>query len=177
MKSAIKIIAFAFLYFSMTQYAAAQLSNKPFQFKNAPSGIGMSNGGKQAIINETLFGIRPDNIIRDSSGNLLSVEKTKGGSALVTYGGTDTVIPSYRGSDFSGSNQAMRVGVFNAFFTQDFGRSSLYSSAIPSFMQSTVNTWTGRVAADNPMGEHIYMGPGTDTVDAWTGQVLVLTSY
>jgi hypothetical protein len=170
----LRIISFSLALFAVCQPASAQFNNKPFQFKNAPNGIGMSYGGKQAIINEKIFDYRPDNMLRDNGGNLLSVEKTKGGSALVRYNGTNDIIPAYRGSSFNHDNYAMKVGVFNAFFTQDTGGSSAARSA---FLYSAVDSWTGRVASEGTLAEHIYAGPGRDTVDAWTGQVLVLSGY
>lgn len=176
MKIGIKTLLLVTTMTLFSGQAMAQLNNKPFQFKNAPTGMGMSDAGKQAIINERLYDLTPRNIIRGLDGQLLSVEEGRGKSAFVRYDGTNTIIPSYKGSDFRNENDAMRVGVFNGFFTQDSGRSSSYSSAAyPSY--NSINTWTGRVAAAGTMMENMYPGPVLDVVDAWTGQVMVLSAY
>lgn len=171
---------YIFMLSALTFFPAdgmAQMNNKPFQFNNGTGGIGMSTAGKQVIINEKIFGQTPDNMIRSLDGNLLSVEKTKGGSVITRYQGTNDIIPAYKGIGFEGNNQAMRVGVFNSFFTQDTGNSSGYSSHSPLFSYATINTWTGRVANDGTFMEQAYSGWGNDAIDAWTGQVLTLSAY
>lgn len=177
MEVGIKAILLGSILSVLSQSAMAQMNNKPFQFKNSAHGIGMSQGGKQAIINESLFGSTPDNLLRSRNGELLSVEEGRGKSAIVRFDGTNTIIPGYRGSTFGSDNDAMRVGVFNAFFTTDSGRSSSYSSNAALTSYHAVSTWTRRVAADGTYMEHIYVGAGHDTVDAWTGQVLTLPVY
>lgn len=56
--------------------ASAQWNNQPYQFRNTPgSGAGMSIAYRQAILNEELFGRRPDNLVRGADGRLLEVFK------------------------------------------------------------------------------------------------------
>ena len=43
--------------------AEAQLNNQPFSFGSGGGGIGMSTAGRQAILNQQLFGSTPDNIL------------------------------------------------------------------------------------------------------------------
>lgn len=149
--------------------AHAQMSNKPFVFKNTPGGIGMSVGGKQAIFNEKFFGEQPHNLVRDSSGNLLDIQNGPGRNVFVSYPGTDLFIPNYRGSSFKGARSDMTAGVFNAFFSpSSSGRSSVPYPQIQS--GETISTWTTRVASGNTTVSY----SGDSVVDNWTSQVCLI---
>lgn len=149
--------------------ASAQLSNQPFSFKNANGGLGMSVGGREAILNEKIQGIRPDNLVRAPNGELLEVQKGRDGSAFVSYPGTGQAIPQYRGTSYREFNPEIAAGVFNAYslggFTGYVGNASV---SAPS--GATVSTWTSRVTSG---GMPISYTDG-NVVDGWTGQVLVM---
>jgi hypothetical protein len=92
----------------------AQISNKPFSF-GTPGGIGMSNAGRQAIINQKINGAQPEVLLRDAFGNLLGLDNGPGGIPIVT-GPDGQALPGYRGRGWKGSNPALDVRVFNAYF-------------------------------------------------------------
>lgn len=124
--------------------AHAQLDNRPFSFKNAPSGVGMSTGGRQAIINEKLFDATPDNLQRAPDGSLVDVTEGPGNSAITFRHGTTSVIPGFKGSSFRGDNDLMQVGVFNPYFAPDFNSTTLPGIAYSHlYTNSTINSWTG----------------------------------
>lgn len=166
MKFALTFLAcFFVLTFLASGGVLAQFNNKPFSF-NTPSGSpGMSAAGKQAILNNEISGIRPDNLLRATDGSLLSVRKGKGGVPIVSYEG-GSVIPSFRGSSFRGDNESWSAGVFNSFF--EAHESDLRA---PSYAQihtgAVISTWTGRIASDMPVS---YMP--ANSVDSWTGMVI-----
>lgn len=153
-----------FTFFATNNIAIAQQNNKPFSF-NTPNGSpGMSIGGKQAILNNEILGATPDNMVRDNSGVLLSVTKTKGGSAIVGYEG-GSLIPSFRGSSFKGDNDSWSAGVFNTFFVPY--SSDSYSSNATLHTGAIISTWTGRIASNMPVS---YLP--SNSVDSWTGMVM-----
>lgn len=54
--------------------ASAQWNNDPYQFRsNTGGGAGMSLAYRQAILNEELFGRRPENLVRGPDGRLLEI--------------------------------------------------------------------------------------------------------
>ncbi len=144
----------------------AQLNNKPFSFKGTPDGsVGISIGGRQAILNQKLSGITAENLVRTTGGELLDVRKGLGGIAIVNFP-NGAIIPSFYGTSYKGDNVNMSVGVFNSYFSPDAGKSSN-----PPFMMSTssatVNTWTSRVVS----GGYPTSYSPSSSVDAWTAQV------
>lgn len=144
----------------------AQLDNKPFSFKGTPDGgIGMSIGGRQAILNQKILGVTPENLVRAPNGVLLDVVKGPGQTAIVSQEGGGT-IPSYHGLSYKGQNENMSVGVFNAYFSPNQERSSTPSVV---FLNSSalVSTWTGRVVSG---GVPVSYSPNS-SVDTWTGMV------
>lgn len=146
--------------------AYAQLDNKPFSFKNAPGGgVGMSIGGRQAIINEKLFDATPDNLQRAPDGSLVDVTEGPGNSAITFRHGTDSTIPGFKGSSFRGDNDLMQVGVFNPYFAPNFNSTTLPGIAYSHlYTTSTINSWTGGVSPES----HAFMSRGGNTVDRWT---------
>lgn len=99
--------------FAMFHVAAAeaQQNNRAFSFNGSGGGSGMSFGARQAIVNQQVLGITPNQLVTGPGGVLLNVQRGPGGSAIVsTLGGT--VIPSFRGG-FRGSG-----GSINAWTSQ-----------------------------------------------------------
>ena len=144
----------------------AQLNNKPFSFKGTPDGgIGMSQGGREAIIDEKLLGITPDNLVRAPNGVLLDVIEGPGRSAIVSVQGGQA-LPTFRGTSWKGGNQALSVGTFNAFFSPVGTRSSSRSVVFLN-SSATVNTWTTRVVTNGYPASY----SAGSTVDAWTAML------
>lgn len=149
--------------------AAAQLQNSPYSFRNSPGGgVGMSIGGRQAILNDELLGRTPSVILRDPSGQVLSLQEGPDGTAIVSVPGGN-FIPGYRGQDFRQGNLAMSVGIFNAFFGPRRDRVG-GAYAVQADSADLVNTWTLRVMSDG--GGY----GGTGPVDMWTAMVFGLRS-
>ncbi len=99
--------------FAMFHVAAAeaQQNNRSFSFNGSGGGSGMSFGARQAIVNQQIFGITPNQLVTGPGGVLLNVQRGPGSSAIVsTLGGV--VIPSFRGG-FRGSG-----GSINTWTTQ-----------------------------------------------------------
>lgn len=142
---------------------AAQLNNQPFSF-NTPSGApGMSIGGMEAVLNDKILGIRPENMVRGTDGRLLTLMEGPGHTAIVSYPG-GSFIPSYKGTDFNTENNMMSVGAFNPYFVS--GETSALRSYISVSSGDTVNTWTARVISGGPVSYAPY-----SSVDTWTGMV------
>ena len=146
----------------------AQLNNQPFAFRGTPSGgLGMSIGGRQAILDNKIFGITPRNLVRGTSGILLDVTKGVGNTAIVNRQGGG-VIPSYRGSSYKGANSDMAFGVFNSFFSpRQASSSSAAASLAATDSGSVVSTWTARIVSG---GAPVSFSPYS-SVDNWTSLV------
>ncbi|WP_299399941.1 hypothetical protein [Pelagibius sp.] len=150
--------------------AQAQWNNRPFSF-NSGGGVGMSFAGRQAILQEEILGIRPDNLLRGSNGALVDVTEGPGSTAIV-QGQASPFLPGFapRGSSFRRS-AADGAGIFNPFFAPRSGGSST-----PSFLSSlktsaTIASWTNMVSAGSGRGAVvIYPGSGS-SIDAWTALV------
>ena len=156
---------FALMALALTILAAtaaqAQISNKAFSFDGA-NGLGMSDAGKQAIINQKLIGATPDVLLRDSSGQLLGVEKGPGGVPIVTAPGGE-ILPSYHGPSWKGANPELAAGVFNPYFVmRQRARASL---ALTS--SQTVDVWTDTVQMGGPSGYG-------SSVDQWVAMAYYL---
>lgn len=160
------VIAAAMVSAAMAGTAYAQLDNKPFSFKNSPGGgVGMSVGGRQAIINEKLFDSTPHNLQRGPDGSLVTVTEGPGKSAIIFRDGTTSVIPGFRGTSFRGQNALMQVGVFNPYFASDFNSTTLPGVAYSHFYTtSTINSWTSGVSPQ-ALAFSPYNG---NPVDRWT---------
>lgn len=146
--------------------AQAQMSNRPFSFKTpGANGVGMSQAGQQAILNEHMTGATPNVLLRNPSGGLLNVQRGPERIAIVTEPGGD-LLPGFR-RGFRRGSQGIRYGVFNSFFVPSARRNStqtLYLLEIESNVP--VDTWTTRVVSDGAVG----FGP-VSPVNAWTGYV------
>lgn len=151
--------------------AEAQWNNRPFSF-NSGGGVGMSFAGRQAILQQEILGLTPDNLRRGANGALVDVSEGPGSTAIVS-GQVAPFIPgaAARGSSFRRS-PADGAGIFNPFFAPKSGG----GSSTPSFLSSlrtsaTIAAWTNMVSAGSGRGAVvIYPGSGS-SIDAWTAQV------
>jgi hypothetical protein len=161
------LVLIAALSLSSALPAFSQINNKPYAFPNSSTGgVGMSQAGRQAILNQQIRNITPENLARGPSGELLDVIKGPHRSAFVTHTGTNAFIAGYRGTSYKGQNSDIGVGVFNSFFTPRSSKSSGINF-VQYHSGSLVNTWTARVVSG---GVPIIYRPG-NSVDNWTGAV------
>ena len=145
----------------------AQMSNQPYTFRNGSPSVGMSAGGKQAIINEKLYDATPRNLLHNSRGELLDVQEGPGQSAIIFRHGTNTTVPGYR-TTFRDGRFDMSAGVFNTYFIpSSSGSSPGYASIGQMHGGATASTWTARVITGGPVS---YLGLD-NPVEVWTGQV------
>ncbi|MCL4678678.1 MAG: hypothetical protein KJ017_08830 [Alphaproteobacteria bacterium] len=148
--------------------AQAQMNNKPFSFKGTPDGgVGMSMGGKQAILNQEIFGSTPKNMIRGADGQLLNLTMGEGRVAIVSNEGNSGFLPGFKGSSFRGDNPDMSYGVFNTFFSPRNNDGISSSTLAALHTGSVISTWTARVATGS---EGISFLPSS-SVDNWTAMV------
>jgi len=153
-----------------TTVVDAQVSNRPFQFNTSgSSGLGMSIGGKQAILNQELFGATPRNLLRNQSGELVGVESGPRRVPIVTAPGGQ-FIPGFRRT-FRDRSPGLRVGVFNASFVPEARLSSNAALLFDDFSGANVDIWTVRVLSRGAAG--FAFRPG-DPVTSWTGYVYAL---
>ncbi len=147
------------------QVAEAQMNNRPYSFKGSSGGgVGMSLGGRQAILNEEVFDATPDNLLRGPNGQLLDVIEGPGHSALPAFEGGGGFLPGYRGTSFRGGNSSMQAGVFNSFFastnSDDYSYTDYQTSAV-------MDSWISGISHGG------YYGSG-DSVSSWTSMVYTL---
>lgn len=137
--------------------AAAQMNNRPFSFGGGAS-LGISNAGKQAILQEKLTGSTPDNIRKGLSG-LITITRGPGNNAIAR-GADGATIPG-----FKGTSRAVLggVGIFNQYFRGNSGRSGPVSFA-SRHTSNAISGWTSMVS-----GNSRYRGG--NSVDAWTSQI------
>lgn len=136
--------------------AHAQFNNQPFSFSAPAPEVGMSNAGREAIIDRELFGVSPSNMIRGPRGQLLEVERGPEGLPIVRR--------SYGDRFTSGTGRRTSAGAqaeFNSFFVRFDGLS--YRSQIGTPSGATIGSWTGNVSG--------YVTRGGNTVDQWTSMV------
>lgn len=137
--------------------AAAQMNNRPYSFGGGSS-LGISNAGKQAILQEKLTGSTPDNIRRGTSG-LITITRGPGNNAIAR-GPDGATIPGFRGTSRAVSGG---VGIFNQFFLGRTSRSGTISFA-SRHTSNAISGWTSMVSG-NPRYR------GGNSVDAWTSQI------
>lgn len=154
----------AFAAIATVGSAEAQMSNRPYAFKNSPGGgVGMSTGGKQAIINEKLFNQTPDNLQRATGGVLVDVTEGPGHSAIVFQHGTTSSLPGFHGTSFRGGSDMMQVGAFNPYFISGYSNSDVASYNYAQYQTAAmINGWTMNVFP----GSGAYLG--NNPVDSWT---------
>tara|TARA_R110002124_G_scaffold233406_1_gene398670 strand:+ start:25302 stop:25823 length:522 start_codon:yes stop_codon:yes gene_type:complete len=147
--------------------AFAQINNKPYAFPNSSNGsVGMSQAGRQAILNQQIRNLTPENMARGPSGQLLDVIEGPHRSAFVSQTGTNAFIAGYKGTSYKGLNNDIGVGVFNSFFSPIASKSSGVNF-VQYHSGSLVNTWTARVVSgDAPISYR-----PDNSVDNWTGGV------
>lgn len=137
--------------------AMAQMNNRPYSFGGGPS-LGMSDAGKQAILQQKLDGSTPDNIRKSASG-LITITRGPGNNAIAR-GADGATIPG-----FKGTSRAVLggVGIFNQYFRGSSGRSGTLSFA-SRHTSNAISGWTSMVS-----GNSRYRGG--NSVDAWTSQI------
>ncbi|MFC4235842.1 hypothetical protein ACFOY8_11415 [Thalassospira xianhensis] len=162
-KSCAVIPAMTFVFVLMwAQQGHAQFNNKPYSFNTPTGSPGMSTAGRQAMLNDQLFDIRPRNMLRAENGDLLSIEKSKGGSAIVTDS-SGNILPGYRGIRVFDVN--VYAGAFNSYFTLN-GADGRVSYG--GYNNDTITGWINLVDQQNgPMIPYYTSSP----IDAWTMMV------
>ncbi len=156
------LVAIAFTILSSAP-SSAQMGTQPFSFGGG-SGLGISQAGKAAIINQKLLGLTPPVLLKDEFGRPLGIAKGVGGIPVVT-GPAGELLPGYRGRGWKESELAMGAGVFNEFFVTGPKSSAPYIAATSG---QTVDAWT----------EAVYGAPGGygNSVDQWTAMAYYLGS-
>lgn len=149
--------------------AAAQLDNRPYQFRGDGSG-GMSNAGRQTILRQKLYDETPSNLVRGPGDRLLQVDKGPGGTPVVSEQGGE-VIPGYRGRSAFRRDAGMEVGVFNAFFRSVPGNrdAGLFFSG-GAATRLSITGWT-LLVSDGTAG--VAPTNGYSSVESWTTQVFL----
>jgi hypothetical protein len=152
--------------------AEAQLNNQPFSFDTADGGVGMSLAAKQAIFNQQLFGVTPDNIMRGPDGGLLVItEDDRSNNAPVVTTQSGETIPGFRG-------RGLDLG--GLFFERSNYGSGDGGQLLLGFGSSsgiTVSTWTYRLVVATTGGGYPYFGGGYgyggsgQAINTWTAQV------
>lgn len=151
--------------------AQAQWNNKPFSF-NGSGGAGMSFAGRQAILQQEILGLTPDNLRRGANGALVDVTEGPGSTAIVS-GQVAPFLPGAagRGSSFRRS-PADGAGIFNPFFAPKSGGGSSTPSFLTSLRTSaTIAAWTNMVSAGSGRGAVVIYPSSGSSIDAWTAQV------
>jgi len=145
---------------SFSSPGQAQFNNKPYSFSTPTGAPGMSQAARQAIINDQLYNSRPENMLRDSSGALLSIEKSKGGTAIVRTADGE-ILPGFRGTSIS--TAGISVGVFNTYFMaadNDRRYAPLQSMAATY----TINGWINMLSRD---GRTVIPPVTASPIDGW----------
>jgi hypothetical protein len=89
----VSIVLIAAFSLSIALPASSQINNKPYAFPNSSNGgVGMSQAGRQAILNQQIRNLTPGNLARGPSGELLDVIEGPHRSAFVTQTGTNAFI-------------------------------------------------------------------------------------
>ena len=158
------LVAIAFIMLAPPP-SHAQISNQPFSFGNGSDGLGMSDAGRQAIINQKILGATPEVLLKDQLGRPLGVTKGPSGIAIVT-GPSGEQLPGYRGQGWKGSNSERSAGVFNAYFMR--GRQDGPPITVASTSGQAVDAWTNAVqygpaaygsSVDQWVAMAYYLGP------------------
>lgn len=137
--------------------AHAQLDNRPYQFRSAGS-VGMSEGYRQAIINEQLTGETPRFFVRDAQGSLVDVVRGPGRVPLIRDATTGQLTTGRHRGAAGFSMGGVRVG----------GPARAVSNEAGWFGLALAGDRRGRVAYSN--AAHVT----SDTIDSWT---TLVTTY
>jgi hypothetical protein len=142
--------------------SSAQMGTQPFSFGSGGSGLGISEAGRAAIINQKINGVVPPVLLKDEFGRPLGVVPGPGGVPIVTAPAGE-LLPGYRGRGWRESELAMGAGVFNEFFVAGPKSRAPYISATSG---QTVDAWT----------DAVYGAPGGygNSVDQWTAMAYYL---
>jgi hypothetical protein len=131
--------------------AAAQMNNRPFSFGGGSS-LGISNAGKQAILQEKLTGSTPDNIRKSTSG-LITITRGPGNNAIAR-GADGATIPGFKGT-------AARSSAGSAYLTS-------ISGAVPGVTVEHCLSPVVTRATRSPAGPAWYRGiAGIVAVTQW----------
>jgi hypothetical protein len=152
--------------------AEAQLNNKPFSFGTADGGIGMSTAARQAIINQQLFGVTPDHIMKGADGSLLTITRNGDSDHVpVVTTASGEIIPQFRGRGLDLGGLLLEG---SGTGSGDGGQLLLgYGSS----SGITVTSWTFRLVAATTGGGYPSFGGGYgfggsgQSVNTWTAQV------
>ncbi len=154
--------------------AEAQLNNRPFSFGGGGGGgIGISTAGRQALLNQQLFGSTPDNIFRSRFGTLLNVTRGDNGLAVVTTQG-GAIIPQFRGR-----NQR-RGGLFFESTSIGSGNGGAILLGRGGSSGITISAWTFSLVVASGGGGYPTFGGGYGfggsggSINSWTNQVAAL---
>jgi hypothetical protein len=149
------LVAVAFTMLSPAP-SSAQMGTQPFSFGSGGSGLGISEAGKAAIINQKVLGLTPPVLLKDEFGRPLGVVQGPGGIPVVT-GPAGELLPGYRGRGWKHSN-AVAAGVFNEFFVTGPKSNAPYIAGSTSGQM--VDAWT----------DAVYGAPAGygNSVDQWT---------
>lgn len=169
MKNSIAFASCLSLAAMLWSFNAVAQNNQPFAFGsviggsiNGSTSTGMSAAGREAILNEKLFGSRPSNLIVGPNGALLNVSEGPGGIAVVSER-SSPVVPQVRGSftsqfggiglqSFGGSSSLTGSGLLNA--------SALTTAAISGWIDFVQGRRSTPASAST-----------RNTIDSWTSQV------
>lgn len=136
--------------------ASAQWNNQPFQLRNASSlgnTVGMSMAYRQAILERKFTGATPDQLFRDATGALLTVERRGNLAILREPVGAFLPMPHGSGATLNGIGFAT-VGSVDASYR-------------------ALGTWTGMLSnPDSYQVARASLGPAsTSSVNAWISQL------
>ena len=160
--------AFGLLVF-LTTPSHAQMSNRPFTF-NAPGNgsVGMSFAGRQAVLNDELFGATLDVLLRSPDGRLLVGPIEGSGRSAIVFSPSGESLPVFR-RDFRNGRTGLSAGAFSAFFVPRSTTSSRRPITAAASADTLVNTWTARVLSDTGVNYGL-----PSAVNVWTGAVYSL---
>ncbi|ANK79454.1 MAG: hypothetical protein TEF_00625 [Rhizobiales bacterium NRL2] len=160
----IPLAAAGFASVAVVAAAEAQPIRENFNFRGGNQAVSFAH--RQAILDQQLRGVTPDNLLRGSDGRLLEVERGPDGVAIVReqVGAaipTGSVVLSSRGAD----GFSFGVGGFNAHFGSG-GASGAFVVTPPVGGETgdTVNNWVSLVSP----GAGAAGGRGA--IDTWTRQ-------
>jgi hypothetical protein len=153
----------------LQQPAQAQLSSEPFSFDNdGTSGLGMSNAGRQAILNKELFGVTPDHMAIGPGDVLIEITQGPGRAALANLP-DGTFLPGYKGA-------GLELGGLSVFYDAPTRIGGYAGFVIHGNSQAVINAWTFGVLIgayeDTALANHpAYTSYNTSSVDSWVAQV------
>ncbi len=144
----------------VTANAQAQMTNRPASFDGSGR-TGMSIAGRQAIIQQELFGATPNVLLKRDDGRLLGLLHGPGSTAIVTSPSGE-ILPSHRGRR---TNRDLRAEEFNGFFVNSRTSTTRPYDTAPT--GETIAKWTATVISGHPIG-------GYSSVDQWTSMTYLL---